>query len=95
MTLRGTIRNGNVHLEGAADWPDGTSVEVHRTAKKKSSRKAAPSKSGKLDPVYRLHELAVETGIADLAAEHEHYAYGTPKKSARTPRRTTRKGRRK
>ena len=30
--------------------------------------------------LYRLPELAVETGIADGALEHDHYIYGTPKK---------------
>lgn len=30
------------------------------------------------DPLFTLHELAIETGIKDLAQNHDHYLYGTP-----------------
>ncbi len=32
------------------------------------------------DPAYDLSSLAVKTGITDLASEHDHYLYGSPKK---------------
>ncbi|WP_346865094.1 hypothetical protein [Methanocalculus sp. MSAO_Arc2] len=32
------------------------------------------------DPAYRISSLAVDTGIEDLAVEHDHYLYGTPKR---------------
>lgn len=31
------------------------------------------------DPAFDLASLAVDTGISDFAAEHDHYLYGTPK----------------
>ena len=31
------------------------------------------------DPIYRVGELAVPTGIADLATNIDHYLYGHPK----------------
>lgn len=31
------------------------------------------------DPAFNLSSLAVETGISDLATEHDHYLYGVPK----------------
>lgn len=27
-------------------------------------------------PIYQAHQHAVETGISDLAAQHDHYLYG-------------------
>lgn len=32
------------------------------------------------DPAFNLSSLAVKTGIPDLATEHDHYLYGTPKR---------------
>lgn len=32
------------------------------------------------DAAFDLASLAVKTGIPDLAAEHDHYLYGTPKR---------------
>jgi hypothetical protein len=32
------------------------------------------------DAAYDISSLAVKTGISDLATEHDHYLYGTPKK---------------
>jgi hypothetical protein len=34
------------------------------------------------DPAYDLSSLAVKTGIADLASEHDHYLYGVSKREA-------------
>lgn len=30
-------------------------------------------------PIYRVSQYAVDTGIPDLAAQHDHYLYGTEK----------------
>ncbi len=35
------------------------------------------------DPAYRISSLAVDTGIEDLAIEHDHYLYWTPKRNPR------------
>jgi hypothetical protein len=32
------------------------------------------------DPLFNIHLLAEETGIKDLARQHNHYIYGTPKR---------------
>jgi hypothetical protein len=32
------------------------------------------------DPAYDIASLAVDTHISDLAAEHDHYLYGSPKR---------------
>lgn len=31
------------------------------------------------DPAFDISSLAVDTGISDLAIEHDHYLYGKPK----------------
>jgi hypothetical protein len=36
--------------------------------------------SAETDPAFDLASLAVNTGISDLASNHDHYLYGTPKK---------------
>jgi hypothetical protein len=33
-------------------------------------------------PIYQIHQHAVDTGIPDLAAQHDHYLYGTSKHAA-------------
>ena len=33
-------------------------------------------------PIYQIHKYAVDTGIPDLAAKHDHYLYGTSKHDA-------------
>ena len=30
-------------------------------------------------PIYQFHDHAVDTGISDLAANHDHYLYGVSK----------------
>jgi len=38
------------------------------------------------DPSFDVTSLAFETGITDLAVEHNHYLYGTPKRRAKNAR---------
>lgn len=33
-------------------------------------------------PIFQIHQYAVDTGIPDLAAQHDHYLYGTDKNDA-------------
>ena len=67
MTYRGTVRNGVVELDPGFGLPDGTVVQVE------------PLESVS-DPAYGLAEEAVSTGIPDLASQHDHFLYGTPKR---------------
>jgi hypothetical protein len=45
------------------------------------SRKVA-SEDIEKDPAFNLSELSVRTNIPDLAAEHDHYLYGIPKRQS-------------
>lgn len=40
------------------------------------------------DPAFDIASLAVETGIPDLATEHDHYLYGAPKRGKRNARKS-------
>jgi hypothetical protein len=44
----------------------------------KESRKKIKTKKGK-DPLLDLDSIAIETGIKDLAENHDRYLYGTSK----------------
>ncbi|WP_417908662.1 hypothetical protein [Candidatus Electronema sp. PJ] len=33
-------------------------------------------------PIYQLAHQAIDTGLADLASQHDHYLYGTAKRDA-------------
>lgn len=44
----------------------------------KESKKKEKVRKGK-DPLFGLRDIAVETGIKDLAEHHDHYLYGVPK----------------
>ncbi len=45
----------------------------------KNFLKPAKSESIANAPIYEIHQHAVDTGIPDLAAQHDHYLYGTSK----------------
>ena len=71
MVYRGRVTNGVVVLEDDVRLPEGTPVTVQPVEKP-----IAPLQD---DPIYGMAELAVPTGIADLAVNIDHYLYGHPK----------------
>jgi hypothetical protein len=75
MIYHGTAKGNIVVLESGAEIPDGTPVQVEITEPGLSG-----SFTGAWDP-FRMGEQAVETGIADLATNADHYLYGHPKVS--------------
>jgi hypothetical protein len=72
MVYRGTVKNNVVVLEPGAHLPDGMLVHIETPATKNGS-------SGDEIELFRIGELAVETGIPDLATNVDHYLYGHPK----------------
>lgn len=74
MTYRGTIKNGVVQLEPGANLPDGTPVEVRPLQE-------LPATNNNDKPLLRYAQLARHTSLpSDLAAQHDHYIHGTPKR---------------
>ena len=71
MICRGRVANGVVVLEEGVELPEGTEVKIETIDEDK------PTVSD--DPVYRLGELAVPTGVPDLALNIDHYLYSHPR----------------
>ena len=69
MTYRGSVQKGVVVFDGKVPLPEGTIVEVQPVEEKKEFD----------DPIYHLGELAVPTGVPDLARNIDHYLYGHPR----------------
>jgi len=78
MVYFGKVQNGKIVPEAGARLTEGTTVRIEPV----ETAGAAPARPG-MDPFDSLGDDAVDTGITDMAAEHDHYAYGTPKRSAR------------
>jgi hypothetical protein len=78
MTYMGEVRGGVITLREGIQLPDGAQVRV--TVLSESLPKA-PQGDADLDPLFRMDELATDTGIPDLATNIDHYLYGHPKVS--------------
>lgn len=83
MVYSGTIQNGVVVFDNGNHPPDGTPVQVVPlpAAATSPSAPGAPSSPADVDPIFRMSELAADTGVPDLARNIDHYLYGHPKQS--------------
>lgn len=72
MTFQGKVKDGQIVLEPGAELPDGALV----TVEVKMPGKTDPSQD---EPLLRMTDLAVDTGIPDLATNIDHYLYGHPR----------------
>lgn len=75
MSYRGEIKDGAVILENGIKLPDGTSVTVEPVI----ARAPATDRTDQNDELSGIADLAVETGIKDLARNADHYLYGHPR----------------
>jgi hypothetical protein len=75
VTYYGKVKGGVIVLADGVQLPEGTSVEVTAV----TTPKKALQGEEELDPIFRIAELAVDTGIPDLATNIDHYLYGHPK----------------
>lgn len=71
MVYRGKVRDNRVVLDPGVRLPEGATVRIELVP-------ADALESGP-DPLLRMTDLAVETGISDLATNADHYLYGHPK----------------
>ena len=78
MVYQGTVQNGVVVFESGIHLPEGSpvKVEILSVPDEVPQAKLDPDQ---LDPVFRMGELAVDTGIPDLGVNIDHYLYGHPK----------------
>ena len=70
-TVEAIYENGVFRPVGKVDLKDGERVEI------------SINKDSHRDPAETLHELAVDTGITDLAENLDYYLYGLPKQTER------------
>lgn len=75
MTFKGKVQNGVIVFTDGTVLPEGTAVDVTATP----SNEPNVAESGSNDPIFGLANLAVDTGIPDLATNIDHYLYGHPK----------------
>jgi len=73
MSFTGTVENGVIKLPADAAWPNGTKIRVELIAQP----------VGKNQLTQRLVSIASKARNlpSDLAAEHDHYIHGTPKRA--------------
>lgn len=72
MTYRGRVHNGASVLDPGVDLPEGAEVRVEVDS-------ADLAKNDMEDPLLRMVDLAVPTGIPDLATNIDHHLYGHPR----------------
>lgn len=73
MSITAIVENDTIKLPPGVHLPDGTKVHIQAEA---------PKPSTPADGLAWLKKHAgVISGPSDLAAEHDHYARGTPKRS--------------
>jgi hypothetical protein len=74
MTFLGTVHQGVVVLPEGVCLPEGAAVRVEAIAAEDLLEKDAGS-------IWDMSDLAVDTGIPDLATNIDHYLYGHRKAS--------------
>lgn len=79
MTYRGKVQNGVVVLDDEADLPEGTRVSV-RPLKEPAKRRPAGRRKTLSQALLELAGSAGPGLPRDLARNHDHYLYGTPKR---------------
>ncbi len=83
MTIKGIYRNGVIVPQEEIHAHDGQEVTITLVEEQMQSREMEKSdeESGSLDDLLTLiEECQIESGITDLAHQHDHYLYGTPKR---------------
>jgi len=72
MTYRGHVKNGAVVLDEPASLPEGAEVNVQLLSQ--------PPEEPTLGQMLMKHAGKAKGLPKDLARNHDHYLYGTPKK---------------
>jgi hypothetical protein len=79
ISVKGKFKNGvALPLEPVKDFQEGKSVII--TFLDEDAAVLSEKKNGAMSLEDLIEECAVDTGIEDLAAQHDHYLYGKPKK---------------
>ena len=78
MNLQGHMENGHIILDESVDLPDGTKVRVEVLPDEtEKDIRSIPTLLERMKPFVGILEGLPE----DAALNHDHYLYGTPKKT--------------
>ena len=78
MTYRGKYRNGTVVLPKGVNIPEGTEVEV--TLIRPAANESIQASESTFYERYKEFIGVLDGLPSDLAENHDHYLYGTPKR---------------
>ena len=81
ISVKGTIKNGMaLPLEPVKATDEGRSVMITFIDDDAEEVKRPIGENGKISLKTLVDEVQIDTGIEDLASQHDHYLYGTPKR---------------
>ena len=80
--LKAIYEQGVLRLDEPLSLPDGTHVDVTVTSHEEDNGgRSVGMEDRSWDALTQLIvECAIDTGVPDLASQHDHYLYGIPKK---------------
>jgi predicted DNA-binding antitoxin AbrB/MazE fold protein len=80
--LKAIYENGVLRLEEPLSLPEGTQVDVTVTSPEEDNGEPSQRMEDRSwDALTQLlTECAIDTGVPDLASQHDHYLYGIPKR---------------
>lgn len=80
LSIKGKFQNGMARPLEPVEGRDGQTVII-TFLEEPNARSEVPGEDSAWNVLLKLAEqCAVETGISDLAHQHDHYLYGKPKK---------------
>lgn len=81
ISVKGTIKNGMaLPLEPVKATDEGRSVMITFIDDDAEEVKRPNGENGKISLKTLVDDFQIDTGIEDLASQHDHYLYGTPKR---------------
>jgi len=76
MTLLGHVKDGRIELDHPLSLPEGAKVQIELLVGEEQPNGAGESLADKL----LSYAGRISDAPSDLAAQHDHYLHGTPKK---------------
>ncbi len=75
MSITATVTNDTIKLPEGVHFPDGTTVRIEQvTGEQEPAKKTFGER-------YKKYVGIMKDGPVDLAENHDHYLYGTPKRN--------------
>ena len=78
--LKAIYEQGVLRLKQPLSLPDGTQVDVTVTSHETDSGEQVMDGHSWDTLTQLLAECEIDTGVSDLASQHDHYLYGIPKR---------------